>query len=86
MALINSHDVPMEFRCRIGEGKIGWFSGQPGDYDPDGCVAFYMIKNGIETGMSYDNVNELINDFENVLKSAKQFKEKWDARSNRGNS
>lgn len=56
-------EIPIEFRYRLGLNM-----------QPDGMVAFYGIKNGLEYGMSYDNVDELIAGFEKVLASAKMFK------------
>ena len=73
---LNRPDVPMDFRARV----------DPVTFENDGMVAFYGSLDNIEYGKVYPNVDAMIEEFERVLAQAKRFKEKWDARSNRGNS
>lgn len=73
---LNRPDVSMEFRARV----------DPETLENDGMVAFYGSLDNIEYGKAYTNIDDMIEEFERVLAQAKQFKEKWDARSNRGNS
>jgi len=72
--------LAMEFRWRMDKASIN--DEKP---KPDGAVAFYGIsKEGNEYGEMYENVDEMIVDFEKVLSCAKDFKEKYGI--NRGNS
>jgi len=63
--------LPMEFRWRIDITLNEVCK-------PDGAVGFYGVsKEGNEYGELYDNVDEMIADFERVLDAAKAFKEKY---------